>query len=67
MAVYAFNTEFGKAHNIINLGDRAKIAIAAHTEVRTVLNANEALRQAGLDDVLVGSCLLYTSPSPRDS
>ncbi len=55
MAVYPFNTEFGKAQSNINLGDRTKIAIAAHVEVRTVLNANAALREAGLADVLVGS------------
>ncbi len=55
MAVYSFNTEFGKAQNNINLGDRTKIAIAAHIEVRTVLAANPALREAGLADVLVGS------------
>ena len=55
MAIYPFNNEFGKAQSSINLGDRTKIAIAAHVEVRTVLHANSALVDAGLADVLVGS------------
>jgi len=48
MAIYPFNSEFGTAQSNINLGDRTKIAIAAHIEVRTVLNANADLVDAGL-------------------
>lgn len=55
MAIYDFNVEFGKAQTNMNLGDRRRIAIAAHVEVRAVLNANAALLDAGLADVLVGS------------
>ena len=55
MAIYPFNNEFGTAQRNVNLGDRTKIAIAAHFEVRAVLNANAALVDAGLADVLVGS------------
>ena len=55
MAIHPFNKEFGEAQSLINLGDRTKIAIAAHVEVRIVLNANGALVDAGIADVLVGS------------
>lgn len=55
MAIYPFNSEFGTAQRRINLAERTKIAIASHIEVRTVLNANAALVDAGLADVLVGS------------
>jgi hypothetical protein len=42
-------------HSNISLGDRALVAIAAHVEVRSVLNASDELRTHGLDDVLIGS------------
>lgn len=55
MAIYPFNTEFSTAQSRINLGERARIAVAAHVEVRAVLAGSNALAEAGLADVLVGS------------
>lgn len=55
MATHAFPSEFLKAHQRISLGDRRRIAIAAHYEVRSVLRQSSELRRLGLDDVLVGS------------
>ena len=47
MAIYDFNVEFGKAQTNMNLGDRRRIAIAAHVEV-----------QAGREDVLAAGGLI---------
>ena len=55
MAVHHLTDPFLKAHSRISLGDRRKIAIAAHFEVRSVLRASHRLRDLGLKDVLIGS------------
>lgn len=55
MAVHALHDEFMAMHQNIALGDRALVAIAAHVEVRLVLQASMELRAHGLDDVLIGS------------
>ena len=55
MAVHPLTDQFLKAHSRISLGDRRRIAIAAHFEVRTVLRANRRLLELGLQDVLIGS------------
>ena len=55
MAVYPLTNQFVEAHTRISLGDRRRIAIAAHFEVRSVLRASRRLRDLGLQDVLIGS------------
>ena len=48
---------------IKNFGDKAEV-----TEVGQVLSVGDGIaRIYGLDNVQAGDCLLYTSPSPRDS
>lgn len=53
--MYPFNDEFQETQKRIELGDRRRIAIAAHYEVREVLQANSALVEHGLADILIGS------------
>lgn len=55
MATSDLTTEFQTAQGRINLGRRRAVAIAAHLEVRELLNACVALTSRGLDDVLIGS------------
>ena len=55
MAVHPLTDQFLEAHSRISLGDRRRIAIAAHFEVRAVLRANRRLLELGLQDVLIGS------------
>lgn len=55
MAVHPLTDQFVEAHSRISLGDRRRIAIAAHFEVRSVLRASRRLRDLGLQDVLIGS------------
>lgn len=55
MATHDLTSQFMAAHQRIDLGDRRRIAVAAHYEVRSVLRRSRELRRLGLDDVLVGS------------
>ena len=55
MAVHPLTNQFANAHSRISLGDRRRIAIAAHFEVRSVLRASRRLCDLGLQDVLIGS------------
>lgn len=55
MANYPLHPEFTTKQRRIALGNRALVAIAAHLEVRSVLQADPGLRAHGLDDVLIGS------------
>jgi hypothetical protein len=55
MANYPLHPEFITKQRRIALGNRALVAIAAHLEVRSVLQADPGLRAHALDDVLIGS------------
>ena len=55
MAVHALTNQFVQAQRRIDLGDRRRIAVAAHHEVRSILHQSSDLRRLGLDDVLIGS------------
>ncbi|MGI8519164.1 MAG: hypothetical protein ACR2MC_00905 [Actinomycetota bacterium] len=55
MANYPLHPEFTKKQRRIALGSRALVAVAAHLEVRSVLQADPGLRAHGLNDVLIGS------------
>jgi hypothetical protein len=55
MAKHALSDQFRTAHRNIGLGRRRVVAIAAHLEVRDVLNEAASLRERGLHDVLIGS------------
>ena len=55
MAVHPLTSQFLDAHSRLSLGDRRRIAIAAHFEVRSVLRASPRLLGLGLRDVLIGS------------
>ncbi len=53
--MFPLTEEFLETHQRINLGDRRRIAIAAHFEVRSILQTDPALRSRELSDVLIGS------------
>lgn len=55
MANYPLPTQFREMRSNIALAERALVAIAAHVEVRSVLHGSQALRDRGLEEVLVGS------------
>lgn len=55
MAVHELNEQFIESNRAISLRGRALVAIAAHVEVRSILQRSPELRTHGLDDVLVGS------------
>lgn len=55
MTVHPLADQFGDLYKEIPLGERSLVAIAAHTEVRSVLRASGDLKDLGLDDMLVGS------------
>ncbi len=55
MAQFPFNNEFVGTQTRIHLGDRIKVAIAAHVEVRGILRQNSDLIAHDLAEVLIGS------------
>ena len=55
MATHPLTTQFAEAQRNVNLGSRRLVAMAAHTEVRSILRAAVPLVDLGLDDVLIGS------------
>ena len=64
MAKHDLAEEFAELQRRINLGGRAAVAQAAHLEVRDVLHRSEALRERGLQDVLIGSYARHTAIWP---
>lgn len=58
-------SEFKSALSLIEIkDDRRKHAIAAHTEIRECLEADEQLREWGIETVLIGSYARHTSIWP---
>lgn len=64
MAKHDLSVEFRESRKRINLGEREKVAQAAHLEVRSVLLESSDLRAHGLDPVLIGSYARHTSIWP---
>jgi hypothetical protein len=54
-AVQTLTEQFRAAQHNIDLGERRRVAIAAHLEVRAALNGSPELVKRGLADVLIGS------------
>ena len=55
MVMFPFNDEFLETQTRIDLGDRRKVAIAAHIEVRDVLRQSPDLIALKLAEILIGS------------
>lgn len=61
----ALGNEFAQAvRNVTISGDKEKRAIAAHTEVRELLEADEELCDWGIDTILIGSYARQTARYP---
>lgn len=64
MAQHELTQEFGESQRRINLGERVRVAQAAHLEVTAVLRRSAALRELGLNPTLIGSYARDTSVWP---
>jgi hypothetical protein len=63
--MHALADQFNAALNLINIDDeRRKDAIAAHTEIRELLEQDPQLREWGIDTVLIGSYARHTAIYP---
>lgn len=64
MATYDLTPQFRESQRRINLGERAKVARAAHLEVAAVLQEDPQLVEKGLTPALIGSYARETSIWP---
>lgn len=55
MATHYLTDQFQEMQSDINLGDRERVAIACHRDVREVLHQSQELRDHELRDLLIGS------------